>query len=69
MTTPLFVFDPDDESNRPVPGVHDNVVVIWPALPLFVRRLFTRSFTVGLRDVQGGWPSRSGGGACGGCAT
>ena len=50
---PLFVFDPDDESNRPVPGVHDNVVVIWPALPLFVRRLFIRSFTVGLRDVQG----------------
>ncbi len=51
---PVFVFDPDDESNRPVDGVHDNVVVIWPALPGFVRRLFVRSFTVGLRDPQTG---------------
>lgn len=51
---PVFVFDPDNESNRPVPGVHDNVVVIWPALPGFVRRLFVRSFTVGLRDIQSG---------------
>jgi DNA-binding helix-hairpin-helix protein with protein kinase domain len=51
---PVFVFDPDNKSNRPVPGVHDNVVVIWPALPRFVRRLFLRSFTVGLRDARSG---------------
>jgi DNA-binding helix-hairpin-helix protein with protein kinase domain len=51
---PVFVFDPDNESNRPVEGVHDNVLVIWPALPDFVRRLFVRSFTVGLRDPQTG---------------
>jgi serine/threonine protein kinase len=51
---PVFVFDPDNESNRPVPGAHDNVVVIWPALPGFVRRLFVRSFTLGLRDPQTG---------------
>ena len=51
---PLFVFDPDDESNRPVAGVHDNVLVIWPALPGFVRRLFVRAFTDGLHDPRSG---------------
>jgi DNA-binding helix-hairpin-helix protein with protein kinase domain len=51
---PVFVFDPDNESNRPVAGAHDNVLVIWPALPRFVRRLFLRSFTVGLRDPRSG---------------
>ncbi len=51
---PVFIFDPDNGSNRPVPGVHDNVLVIWPALPGFVRRLFLRSFTLGLRDARTG---------------
>ncbi len=45
---PLFVFDPDDDSNRPVPGVHDAVLANWPIYPLRLRRLFERSFTRGL---------------------
>ncbi len=49
-TDPLFVFDPNDDSNRPVPGVHDNAIVFWPLYPQFVRDLFTRSFTAGLVD-------------------
>jgi DNA-binding helix-hairpin-helix protein with protein kinase domain len=47
---PVFVFDPDDESNRPVPGEHDPLLSFWPIYPTSLRRLFTRAFTVGLHD-------------------
>ena len=53
-TDPLFVYDPDDDSNRPVPGAHDNVIAFWPLYPHPIRHLFIRSFTEGLADpVQG----------------
>jgi DNA-binding helix-hairpin-helix protein with protein kinase domain len=48
---PLFIFDPDDPSNRPVSG-QQNPITIWPALPGHVRELFTTAFTVGLRDPK-----------------
>ena len=47
---PLFIFDPHDEGNRPVPGLHDNALAYWPLYPQFLRDLFTRAFTDGLRD-------------------
>jgi len=50
---PVFVFDPDDDSNRPVPGLHDNVLASWPVLPERLRELFVQSFTEGLRDPTG----------------
>lgn len=50
---PRFIFDPDDASNRPVPGCHDNAIIYWPLYPGFVRELFTQSFTRGLREPQG----------------
>ena len=51
---PVFIFDPHDESNRPLPDVHQNAVAFWPLYPDFLRRLFTRAFTDGLRDPLGG---------------
>lgn len=51
---PLFIFDPDDRSNRPVAGLHDNALAFWRIYPEFVRKLFTRSFTDGIRDPQNG---------------
>lgn len=51
-TDPLFIFDPDDDSNRPVPGYHDNVLAFWPIYPQFLRDLFTQAFTAGIRDPQ-----------------
>jgi len=51
-TDPLFIFDPDDDSNRPVPGYHDNVLAFWPLYPQFLRDLFTKAFTEGIRDPQ-----------------
>lgn len=47
---PLFIFDPDDRSNQPVPGRHDNALTLWPLYPRFFRVLFVRAFTEGLRD-------------------
>jgi serine/threonine protein kinase len=49
-TEPVFIFDPADTSNRPVPGMHGNALAFWPIYPGFLRELFTRSFTEGLRD-------------------
>jgi hypothetical protein len=48
--SPVFVFDPVNTSNRPVPGMHDPVLNFWPIYPESFRNLFVRSFTAGLND-------------------
>jgi DNA-binding helix-hairpin-helix protein with protein kinase domain len=47
---PLFIFDPNDRSNEPVPGCHDNAIAFWPIYPAFLKNLFIKSFTDGLRN-------------------
>lgn len=49
-TDPLFVFDPQDKSNRPVKGYHDNVLIYWDLYPKELKDLFTTSFTIGLTE-------------------
>ncbi len=49
-TEPVYIADPNDKSNRPVPGQHDNFLAFWPIYPSFLRKLFVRAFTDGLRD-------------------
>ena len=49
---PVFIYDPDDDSNRPVPGYHDNAIAYAPIYPRFLKDLFAKSFTVGLREPQ-----------------
>lgn len=51
---PLFIFDPADDSNRPVPGYHDNALEFWPLYPQFLRDLFSKAFTDGIHDPQHG---------------
>lgn len=53
-TEPVFIFDPVDHSNEPVPWYHDNALAFWPIYPAFLRKLFTRSFTEGIRDPDQG---------------
>lgn len=53
-TEPVFIFDPNDDSNRPMPGYHDNAIEFWPIYPQFVRDLFTKAFTDGIRDPKNG---------------
>ncbi len=47
---PVFIFDPNNDSNRPQPGVHDNPLSFWPIYPGSLRKLFIRAFTAGLHD-------------------
>ena len=47
---PVFVFDPANDSNRPIPGVHEAALNFWPIYPAFLRRIFIRAFTDGLHD-------------------
>jgi len=51
---PVFIFDPDDDSNRPVPGPHQNALDLWPYYPKFFRDLFIRAFTYGVADPNNG---------------
>ncbi len=49
---PLFVYDPDDDSNRPVRGVHNNIIKFWQIMPDYIKEAFEFSFTVGLNEPQ-----------------
>jgi len=51
---PVFIYDPVDKSNRPVKGIHDNALIFWPLYPQFIRDLFIRSFTSGIKDPSNG---------------
>jgi hypothetical protein len=53
-TRPLFIFDPADQSNRPVRDYQENPLVYWPIYPKFLRDLFTQVFTEGIRDPVNG---------------
>lgn len=41
----VFMFDKDDTSNRPVRGVHTNVIRRWPLLPKILKDTFIREFS------------------------
>jgi len=51
---PLFIFDPTNDSNAPVAGIHDNALLLWPIYPESIRKLFSRAFTDGLKDPTHG---------------
>jgi eukaryotic-like serine/threonine-protein kinase len=50
----LFVFDPHDTSNEPVPGSpgHDDLIRFWDVYPKNLRDLFMQAFTVGIRHPK-----------------
>jgi serine/threonine protein kinase len=52
-TEPLFIFDPQDKSNEPVKGIHDNAIEYWKIYPQFLKGLFIKAFTEGIWDVKG----------------
>ena len=47
-SSPLFIFDPKDNSNSPVAGYQDNALIFWPIYPQFFRDYFSKGFTEGL---------------------
>ncbi len=40
-----FIFDPGDRSNRPVRGIHQNVIKRWGVFPAKLRKVFTEQFS------------------------
>lgn len=51
---PRFVFDPEDESNAPLPDFHDAIIRHWEIYPAFLRETFVQAFTTGLTDPVNG---------------
>ena len=49
-TNPVFIFDPDNKSNRPVKGYHDNALIYWDLYSEKLKALFTQAFTVGINS-------------------
>lgn len=47
-TNPVFIFDPDNKTNRPVRGYQDNALIYWDLYPEHLKALFTQAFTVGI---------------------
>ncbi len=45
---PVFIFDPDNDENRPVRGVHHNADLLWPTYPQYIQQAFIQTFTAGL---------------------
>lgn len=41
----VFILDPADASNRPVNGIHKNVLKRWPLFPQLLRDAFTKTFS------------------------
>ena len=41
----VFIMDPDDDSNRPVPGLHTNVIRRWGLFPKALENLFVQAFS------------------------
>lgn len=42
---PAFIFDPDNDANRPVKGVGDAATKVWNSMPAYIRELFERAFS------------------------
>ena len=41
----VFIMDPTDDSNRPVPGLHTNVLRRWGLFPQSLEKLFVQAFS------------------------
>lgn len=47
-THPVYIFDPNNKENQPVPGYHINALAFKDFYPEFVSKTFETAFTVGL---------------------
>ena len=51
---PIFIFDPNDDSNYPDPAFHANALIFWSIYPDFIKRIFIKAFTKGIKDPMHG---------------
>jgi serine/threonine protein kinase len=54
--TPIFIFDPNNSTNRPVSGVHPNPIRLWPSYPEFLQKAFIKSFSEGMKNPNARLP-------------
>ena len=47
---PLFIFDPNDNRNCPVPGIHPNPIKLWPLYPKDLKDTFIQAFSKGMKN-------------------
>jgi serine/threonine protein kinase len=47
---PVFIYDPSDDSNRPVLNVHSNPIKLWPFYPDYLHQAFIQTFCEGMND-------------------
>jgi DNA-binding helix-hairpin-helix protein with protein kinase domain len=53
-TDPVYIYDPLNDSNRPIKQFHKNAIVMWKNYPRFLHRVFEKCFTDGIRDPAHG---------------
>lgn len=52
-SSPIFIFDPANDNNRPVMGIHTNAMRRWPIFPKFVQEAFVHAFgSEGIHEPQ-----------------
>ena len=44
-SNPIFIYDPVNTTNRPVAGIHVNVINLWPQFPKYVQDIFIDQFS------------------------
>ena len=42
---PIFIYDPKEMKNRPIPGTDHNLKLFWNIYPQYIRNLFVRAFS------------------------
>jgi serine/threonine protein kinase len=50
---PIFVYDRQNEENRPVRGVHSNVLKFWQKYPKLIQEAFHHSFSKEIMQMEG----------------
>ena len=50
---PLFIYDPNDDKNRPDEFAHPNVISRWNLFPPDLNITFIKAFTNGMKDING----------------
>ncbi|MDF2593684.1 MAG: serine/threonine protein kinase [Clostridia bacterium] len=49
---PVFIWHPEDKSNRPISGYQDNAIIYWGIYPKFIKELFMTAFTEGITNPK-----------------
>lgn len=46
----VFIYDPNNSSNRPIRGIHDNVIKFWNQYPQYIKDIFVQTFTESIKN-------------------